>query len=493
MKSLFIYILSGSLQRVSFLFLIPLFTRLLPEDEFGIYSFWMTIYTLLQLFIGLGFDAAINRLYYDFKSNSNEALKYLGSVLCFQWIILIPMTILFGAILLLVMVSFFKEFVVFPFLPLIVSSASLLKIFESVLAAFRSARKPGMFCLSTFISFASLFVFIGLLLFKLNLGLIGFFIALTLSNLISSALVTFLLLKNFDIHSFSFSFIKESLSYGLPTIPGKFGGWVGRFSNKLLIVQALSPLALSQFQVASVPLSLITLFAVSVNNAYVPWFYSKAILLSEYNPVDKAQCRLEIIYETRNFDASLIILYAIFSLPFLFFPEFIVTILAPIDAYSEAVRYLPFLSFSAFIFCQYTLWNRFLTFNKNNHLSSLTLLVPGIIGVALNIILMPIFGLIVPALVSILCSLLSFILAFYYSFHKSQIAQAFRSDFMRLQLLNLITFIFLLFPIFYYPKLTPYSNLDFALTRLFPSIIYCFAIAFLYGHRFIKVLNRYTL
>ena len=486
MKNALIYVLSGALQRLSFLFVIPIFTRILSEEKFGIYSFWITVYALFQIFLGLGLDAAINRLYFDYQSNPNESSNYLGSVLRFQWILVLPVAILLGFIIYIIGSIFFKELLLFPFLPLIILSASLQKIFESVLSAYRAARRPGRFCLATFISFVSLFSFIILFLFVFKFGLVGVFCALALSNLLSSSFVTFVLFKDLSFQFFSPSYVSKSLSYGLPTIPGKFGGWVSRFSSKLLIVQILSPVALSQFQIASVPLSLITLFAVSINNAYVPWFYSKAAKFSSNKSINENQEFSALVSETKKFDACLLIVYALVTLPFLFFPEFVVGVLAPIAEYNDAVAYLPLLAFSAFLFCQYTLWNRFLTLNKQTFLSSWSVFIPGIVGVILNIVLMPAFSLIVPALVSVFSSLLTCFIVFVFAFNKSLISRSFRLEFWRLQFFNLVVVLFWLFPWASFSVSRGYGvDLSF---RLLAVTLYCLLAVSLFGFSSLRVL-----
>lgn len=491
MKNALIYVLSGALQRLSFLFVIPLFTRILSEEDFGIYVFWISIYSLLQTFLGLGVDAAINRLYFDYQLNSNKTLSYLSTVIGFQWILVLPLSILFGFVCYIVFFLFFDGLVLLPFLPLVLLSASFQKILESVLAAHRAARNPASYCFATLISLLSLSSFFGLFLFCFDLGLIGVFAALVLSNFVSSAFATFILLKGSAFRFFSLHYIRESFAYGMPTLPGKIGGWISRFSNKLLIVKFLSPVALSQFQIASVPLSLITLFAVSMNNAYVPWFYSKALLLDPNNAINENPRYAKFISNVKDIDACLLILYALTCLPFLFFPETIVGILAPIDEYGDSVRYLPSLAFSAFIFCQYTLWNRFLTFRKQTSLSSCAVFLPGIICVVLNAFFMPFHGLLVPALVSVLGSWLSYVLVFVFSLRKCNLAPSFRSFFWRLQFFDLIVILLWICPWTAYPSsFAGFDSFGPYLIRSFPAFLYCALIFSLFGNRFLAELSR---
>jgi len=373
-----IYIVSGTFQRASFLLFIPVLSRLLSKSEFGTYSFWISMYGIFQILLGLGMDASINRLYHDYDKNVMQKSKFLYSLLLSQWIILPVLGISCISISYIFLSSFLESIAIFPYLYIIVFAALFAKIFESVLAAYRTSQQPMPFLYLTLLIFLLLILTSYLFVVAFRWTSTGAILAILISNFIASIFSSWALLHRLIPSSIRLPIFVEALNYGFPTIFGKVGIWINSKSSTFIIAHALSTVYLATFQVASTSLTIIMLFCVSLSNAYVPWFYKHSVGLGKSSSSDRS-----IISNILLGDKVLILIYAIFSAMFFCFPVPFVALIAPLAEYNDAVRLVPLLAYSAFLFCQYSMFNKFLTFQKYTLSSSLVVLLPALFAIPL--------------------------------------------------------------------------------------------------------------
>lgn len=78
--------------------------------------------------------------------------------------------------------------------------------------------------------------------------------------------------------TFNFDYLKEALSYSIPLLPHllstNIASLVSRLFSRLFLNNQVSTASAGLFNIANQFMIIIDTIQMSVNNAYVPWFYN---------------------------------------------------------------------------------------------------------------------------------------------------------------------------------------------------------------------------
>lgn len=272
-----IYTFTSILNAAIPFFLLPILTRYLTPEDYGVVSMFALLVSIFGVFTGLSVHGAINRVYFekkiDFKVYVFNALVIL-SVSSILTLILAVIFLKYIAhyssvpeiwITLAVVVSFFQFLIL-----------SVLSIYQARMMAqkysliqFSSALLNGLLSII-------LVVAIGL---KWEGRILGQVIATTVIGLLC-----LILLKNWIDLKFNFSYIKHALKFGVPLIPHALGGMFIIATDRLLITNLINVKETGIYTVGLQIGSIVTLFADAFNKAYAPWLFEK---LNQNNEITK--------------------------------------------------------------------------------------------------------------------------------------------------------------------------------------------------------------
>jgi O-antigen/teichoic acid export membrane protein len=270
-KNTSIYTLTSILNSAIPFLMLPILTRHLTPEDYGIVSMFTLLVTFLVPFIGLNLNGAIARQYYDReKINIGE---YAGNCI----FILLINSIFVGA-----MFYFFS-----PFIARIVSFPSRLlwsvlifavsqficSILLSLLQVKKKALLYGIFnIIQTSLNLGiSIFlvVYLGLAYTGRIYGMVftlALFALISLFILIKKKWVKFVIKKEY---------IKHALMFGIPLIPHVLSGTIISMTDRFFITSMVGLAATGVYTVGYQVGTIINLLSTSFNNAYVPWLYEK--------------------------------------------------------------------------------------------------------------------------------------------------------------------------------------------------------------------------
>ncbi len=203
--------------------LIPLYTRFLTPEAYGVYSLVLTFQAILIIVLGLGFNSAIFKVYNEVE-DEGEKKRVVSTAL---------LTLLFWGLPLTILL-----FMSVPFLSHLIWSSTetalylkilfvaiFFDIFRLMALAFLRAReKPILYSAINIINF--------LVLVSLNIinvairkrGILGIMESQLITSMLLSIGVGFMVFRRIGF-GFSRKYLRGLLDFGLPLIPGGMAAW----------------------------------------------------------------------------------------------------------------------------------------------------------------------------------------------------------------------------------------------------------------------------
>jgi O-antigen/teichoic acid export membrane protein len=270
-KNTGVYTLTSILNSAIPFFMLPILTRYLTPEDYGIVAMFSLLATFVAPFIGLSLNGAIARQYY--KREEINLKEYVGNcifIICFNSILIGIIFYFFG--------SFVAQLISFPskmlWSGIVFSLAQVIcNIVLSMLQVQKKALSYGIFnILQTFSNMVVsiiLVVLFGLAYIGRIYGIVFtvvFFAIISLIFLIKKRWIKFTIRKDY---------IKHALMFGIPLIPHALSGTIISMTDRLFITNMVGLAATGVYTVGYQVGSTINLLAISFNNAYVPWLYEK--------------------------------------------------------------------------------------------------------------------------------------------------------------------------------------------------------------------------
>ena len=222
-KNTLIYGMGDMIVKAIAFILIPLYTRHLSPDEYGVVSLLQTVQMVMIVILGLGLNSAIFKVYNDAK-NEEEKNEVISTNLIFLFIWALPFTlIMIWSVKPLSMLIFGSpEEAVYLRILFISLMLDLFRL--AALAVLRAREKPVHFSIINIINFSLL---VGLNIINVAIrgrGILG----IMESHLFTSSVIclsVFIVLFRRLRFRFSKRRIKELLAFGLPLVPSGVAAW----------------------------------------------------------------------------------------------------------------------------------------------------------------------------------------------------------------------------------------------------------------------------
>jgi len=237
-KHSIIYSLGNFMQRIVSLLLLPIYTRYLTPNDYGIKELVALSTDIIVMLLTIAISDAIYRFYFKYE-NIKDRNEVISSA-----IIVISIVGLFAIVLL----SFSTKLMAH----LILDSAELYYFFLIAFASlwFQSLNNIGYTYLRAeqkslkfvTLSFCKMVLAILLnicLVCYLKLGVLGILISTLIVSIIMTLVLVAPLSKKIGLH-FSANKIKEMLKFGAPLIPSQFGAFIVHLSDRFFIKEYCS-------------------------------------------------------------------------------------------------------------------------------------------------------------------------------------------------------------------------------------------------------------
>lgn len=257
-------------------FLLPVYTRYLTPSDYGLISLAETFASFLGLVIGLGFDGALQRLYFQHLHDPSELASYLGSVLKFALAaaaFAVLLTVTAGNRILHAFAPRFD--VPYMFLVWAIITVAAGQVLQYQLIIFQSQGRPKSYALLSVSSFLLTAGFaVGLVVFA-HRGARGMLLGKMAGSLIG-LLLTLLLLATIWRSAFQWRYVRETMAIGIPLIPHQLmaGGLIAADRFILGYYRDLREVGL--YSIAYTFGGMMSLATMSLTQAWAPVYYDLA-------------------------------------------------------------------------------------------------------------------------------------------------------------------------------------------------------------------------
>lgn len=269
-KDFFIYGFASIIGKLAAVFLMPIYTNVLTQEEYGAMALITSCKGMIDLFSNLNIHSGIAR---DYHEEGIDKTKLVSTG--FYSILGISLTVM--AIMICTQ-SFWQQTVLsldecyttaFLIMLLTIPAGSTLSYF-SILTRFK--RKPLLYSIGTFIQ----------LLIQISVSIIG---VVYLRYGITSIFAGILCGEMFGILYFSYinrsnialtfkkEYLKKALLFAIPTLPAILAGWVDSSMGQIIIGKYISQSELGVYSIALQLASVFTFISIALNNVWTPYLY----------------------------------------------------------------------------------------------------------------------------------------------------------------------------------------------------------------------------
>lgn len=279
-KNTFIYaLLQLGNKGIPFL-LLPILTRYLSTDDYGMIAMYTNLVGVAAIFVGLSIPGAVGVNY--FHLDKEQLRRYIGNA--------VNILLLSTAVVLLLITLFQKsvtERIDFPmaWVYIAVAAALMQSITDINLVLWRSQQRAAPFALYE-IAQTIVNISISLILVVvLEYGWEGRMTAIAVTTIVFGGISLFFVTRRgYFTFDKSAVYVKDILKFGVPLIPHQLGLWI-RSGVDVFLISAIAGIAQTGLYVVGYQLgAIVGMMAHAFNNAYSPYLYNK---LKDINDEDK--------------------------------------------------------------------------------------------------------------------------------------------------------------------------------------------------------------
>lgn len=254
--------------------LLPLYTKFLSPDEYGIVNLVTSICAIYILILSLGLDDVVARYYFQYKNDKEKQKKVLGIFISIA---------LVSSLLGTTVIILARDIILKPFVPnvdfspylllgiIVVGCSSIYSILQKLLIIEEKAIHYSINILIFFIINTGLSIIFTV---PLEMGAIGVLLASAITYVIFF-IYSLLYLSSRMTLKIDKSIAISGLRYGGILLPNRIATWgLGSF-NKVFLGSYISTAALGIYNIALQISSILTILANSFSLALQPWVYKQ--------------------------------------------------------------------------------------------------------------------------------------------------------------------------------------------------------------------------
>ncbi|MFA5659561.1 MAG: polysaccharide biosynthesis C-terminal domain-containing protein, partial [Oscillospiraceae bacterium] len=349
--------------------LLPLYTRALTQGQLGTVDLIVQMANLMIPVVTVSVAEAVNRFGLD--SSHKKNVIFSTSVI----ITLIGLLFFIFVIPFISKIKFVNSYG--WMLYVYVLTASLKMVFSEFV---RSRKLVKLYAFNGIITTASMLLFNVLFLVVFKIGIIGYLLAIILSDLLSIIFLSVIaeLHRYFSFKWFSKSTAKKMLRFSIPLIPTAMMWWVTNVSDRFLVAYALGEASNGLYTVSyKIPTIIATVYTM-FNQA---WNMSA---ITEHGSKNRNR------FYSNVFDSNSSAVYIVAAGVLLFIIPLTKLLVAP--SYYISYTYAPYLVLATVFTCFSAFLSSVYTATKKTARSFVTSLLGAVLNIELNFLLIPKFG-----------------------------------------------------------------------------------------------------
>jgi O-antigen/teichoic acid export membrane protein len=375
-----VYVFGSILQKAVAFLMIPLYTRFLTPEDYGITGVALAVGSVLSVVLGFGISSSVLRQYHDYKDNPEQLKKYITTTFVFLILVAgslaVALHVFGGAFWRLAMSG---EVPFAPYIQIAVWDGFGVVVAQVALSLYRTQQKAGAFMFGqvgdTVLTHALTILFVVVWHLGATGILLGSMVASGLTAIVLSAL---LLRKWFSVH-LEWKYLWIGLAFGIPLVPHSLSTWIMTSVDRLLLEPRVSLSELGMYTLGYQIGQVMAVLVSGFNFAWAPYYYN--LVKTDPNATERIKHISELY---------LGVMGGICLVGVLFSPE-ILRIMAP-QQYQMATRYVPLVLFSYLFNGYYYFASMPLFYFKKVHIIPLATLSSALLNVLLNLWWIPIWG-----------------------------------------------------------------------------------------------------
>ncbi len=388
-KNTTIYLGVSMFQSLMSFLLLPLYTSLLDETQFGLASLINSVAGLLVILFIFGSQSVVSRLYFEYKDDAEKLKRFLGTVFLSKivWNICLALILILCRSIIFPLIAKGVEF--YPYLLIALGIGFFSSIF-TIYQTLQQTKQEGIKYALVQVAYLVINNGISVLLltvFKMKAE------GIVMGTLIADVLMTtfvFYKLRKQIVLRIDKEIVKEAFSFSWPIFFNALFVWGMASVNRLILNGLVSIEIVGVYTIGFTIATIVNMVTVALNRSYTPWFFSRM--------KEERRDNTEIV----RFSEFIILVYAIIALGLsLFSPEIVKIFLS--DSYLEAWKIIPFLAFGYVFNGLYFFFQNIFNFEKKaiKYIPLYTLLA-ALINIGLSYLLIPSFGMIGSAIASLI-------------------------------------------------------------------------------------------
>jgi len=265
------YTIGSALNKAFAFILVPIYTRSLTQGDYGAYVLLNAGAAVLAVVFELGVSSSVMRFYFDYD-DPKERSRYLGSV----WLFCVAVT--FGASTLLtfcgkpVLDPLFHGVDFWPYVVLTVWATCLSTANVIPWVLMRIREQSTRFVILIVAQACVLLIAVLVYVVALHMGLLGVVLASFTQGIAIFVFFSIYTLRNASL-DVRWSYIPPSLRYGLPVLALQAGWWVLDASDRFILRYFTSLDTVAVYSIGYAIGRILIMFSQAINQAWTPFFY----------------------------------------------------------------------------------------------------------------------------------------------------------------------------------------------------------------------------
>lgn len=213
-------------------FLLPIYTALLTQEEYGVVDLLNTLVSLFLPIVTLQIEQGVFRYLVDCRGNRNEETKIITTILKF---------IVIQSFIYIIIILIASSFINNPYKYFLAGNL-IVSIFSSIfLQIARGLGDNKSYAIGSLISGFAIVILNIILIVVFSLGAYGMLLATLLGNLICAIYIFWdkKLYKYIKLKQNDKNLLKEILKYSVPLIPNMISWWVVNASDRTIVTAIL--------------------------------------------------------------------------------------------------------------------------------------------------------------------------------------------------------------------------------------------------------------
>ncbi|MDS1369870.1 oligosaccharide flippase family protein [Aliarcobacter butzleri] len=269
LKNSFIYVLGDVLNKSVPFFMLPVLTRYLTPEDYGIISVFTAFVSIIGIFTGLSIHGVININF--FKMKKDELKIFIGNCLI---VLNLSTFVVFILVYLLypIVIERLSLKIEWLFVGIILAFAQFLTTINLLLWIAEQKPKPySVYQISQTFTVTALSI---LLVIGFGMNWEGQLIATSIGTILFSVIsFVFILKRGYLIFQPNKEYIKDALRFGVPLIPHQLAGWLKTGADRIVLMSVIGATATGIYAVGYQMGMIISVLVTAFNKAWSPYLF----------------------------------------------------------------------------------------------------------------------------------------------------------------------------------------------------------------------------